>query len=139
MLSFLQRTIRQYLSFQFLKFLAVGITAAGLHWLARYILNFYVPFSLAVAIAYGVGIIVAFTLNYFFVFSDGTRPISKQCRDFIIINVAFFPIVWVFSMLIRNLLIALSFDQYSADLAHAMAISIPTFATFLIYKYFTFK
>lgn len=136
--------IRHFFTRQFLGFVAVGGTAALLHWLARIVLSLWLPFSLAVVLAYVVGMLVAFLLNSFFVFQRSTRPRALQARDFIIINLASFPLVWFAALQINSGLQALgplhdAGARYTEALAHAIAISLPMLATFLIYKFHAFK
>lgn len=131
--------IRHFFTQQFLKFLLVGTTAAVLHWLARFILDIWLTFSWAVAIAYGVGMAVAFILNAIYVFPNSDKARTSQARDFIAVNVAFFPVVWLFSVLIEKLLRDMGLDTQAGNIAHGLAIPIPMLATFLIYKFFAFK
>ena len=90
--------IRYFLTKQFLGFLVVGGLAALLHWLARILLSVWLPFSTAVIIAYIVGMVVAFLLNSFFVFPKSQKARHAQARDFVWINLSFFPVVWFFSL-----------------------------------------
>lgn len=131
--------IKHFLTEQFLRFLIVGGVAALLHWLARLFLSVWLPFSWAVIAAYIVGMIVAFVLNNIFVFPRSIKPMHVQARDFVLVNLAFFPLVWLVSMLINNWLKAIGMTSHSEELAHAVAISLPMLATFLIYKFFAFK
>lgn len=131
--------IRHFLTWQFVSFLAVGGFAALLHWLARIVFSLWLPFALAVACAYGVGMAAAFVLNSLFVFPNSDRSRRQQIRDFVLINLAFFPVVWLASVKIDDLLLALNFTWQHEALAHALAISLPMLATFLIYKFFAFR
>lgn len=130
--------IRHFFSAQFLLFVMVGATAAVLHWLARYLLSYWLSFPVAVALAYCVGLGVAFELNRRFVFPASSRAAVHQGRDFLLVNLAFFPVVWGASLWIRDLLLSRGFDTYVEGVAHGIAIAIPVFVTFLIYKFFTF-
>ncbi len=120
-------------------FLAVGMTAALLHWLSRILLSQLMSYAWAVALAYGVGMTIAFLLNRYFVFPTSDKPASKQARDFFFINISFFPVVWIASLLFNQMLITLGVGRYSEGIAHALAISLPLMATFLLYKLFAFK
>ena len=131
--------IRYFLTKQFLGFLVVGGLAALLHWLARILLSVWLPFSTAVIIAYIVGMVVAFLLNSFFVFPKSEKARHTQARDFVWINLLFFPVVWFFSLQIDSWLKTIGMVSHSEELAHAIAIPLPMFATFLIYKFFAFK
>jgi putative flippase GtrA len=131
--------IRHFLSAQFLRFLSVGATAAFLHWLARIALSHWLSFPVAVALAYGVGMGVAFVLNRIYVFPLSSKPAHQQLRDFVLVNLGFFPVVWASSLLVDAGLRALGFTRYTEALAHAISIAIPMLATFLMYKFIAFK
>lgn len=131
--------LKHFVSRQFAVFLLVGGFAALLHWVARILLSLLMPFHLAVALAYGVGLGTAFLLNSFYVFPASEKPRDIQARDFIIINAAFFPLVWMVSVKLNALLMEYGLDRYSEELAHALAISLPVLGTFLLYKLIAFK
>ena len=131
--------IRHFLTAQFVRFLAVGGTAAFLHWLARIALSHWRSFTWAVALAYGVGMGVAFVLNRVFVFPLSDKAAHQQLRDFLLVNLGFFPIVWASAIAIESALRSLGMVHYTQALAHAVSIAIPMLATFLMYKFFAFK
>lgn len=131
--------IRHFLSAQFLRFLAVGGAAAFLHWLARILLSQWLSFAWAVALAYGVGMAVAFVLNRMFVFPLSSKPAHQQLRDFVLVNLGFFPVVWGSSLAIEAALRHFGMHLYTQALAHAISIAIPMLATFLMYKFVAFK
>lgn len=131
--------IKYFLTKQFLGFLAVGGLAALLHWLTRLALSFWLPFSWAVIIAYAVGMTIAFLLNSYFIFPKSEKAKHIQARDFILVNLSFFPLVWLISVQTNNWLKTAGVVNHSEELAHAFAISLPMVATFLIYKFFAFK
>jgi putative flippase GtrA len=131
--------IQHFLTKQFLVFLLVGGTAAVMNWLARLALSLWLPFSSAVIIAYLIGMTVAFLLNHRFVFPNSNKATSAQARDFIFANVSLFPLVWFASIFINDGLKTYGVLAYSEELAHALAIPMPMFATFLFYKFFAFK
>lgn len=131
--------IKHFLTKQFLGFLFVGGLAALLNWLARVLLSIWLPFSWAVAAAYAVGMSVAFLLNSFFVFHKSKKAKHNQARDFVVVNLSFFPLVWLVSIKINDALQAFGWVRHSEELAHAVALALPMVATFLIYKFFAFK
>jgi putative flippase GtrA len=131
--------LKHFVTLQFILFLFVGTTSAFLNWLARFFLNFWLSFPLAVMIAYGIGLTCAFILNRLLVFKYVNRPMANQIRDFVLVNLAFFPVV-VFSALIMNRILQLwVFSFNTENIAHAMALAMPMIFTFLIYKFFTFR
>lgn len=131
--------LSHFLSRQFLAFLAVGVTAALLHWLARIGLSLFLPYSWAVCCAYAVGMAIAFTLNRVFVFPASGKAVTRQVRDFMLVNLAFFPVVWAAALALNQLLLGAGVAHYSEEIAHALAISLPVLATFLLYKFYAFR
>ncbi|MBV5327747.1 MAG: GtrA family protein [Chlorobium sp.] len=131
--------IKQFFTKQFLAFLAVGGVAAIMHWLSRILLSNWLSFSWAVVIAYAVGMLVAFSLNSYFVFPKLKKAKLKQARDFVLVNFSFFPVVWLASISINHALQALGMMSYTQTFAHGIAVGIPMIVTFLIYKFFIFK
>lgn len=131
--------IKHFFSKQFLKFLFVGGSAAILNWISRIILNLWTTFPIAVALAYLFGMSFAFVTNKIFVFPQSNRSTKKQIRDFTVINLVNFPILWIlsiiFKLFIENIL---GITLYSAEIAHFIALSIPMFINFLIYKFIAF-
>jgi putative flippase GtrA len=130
--------LKHFLTKQFLKFLFVGVTAALANWISRIIFSLWMSFSLAISAAYLVGMASAFLLNKKFVFPNSPRPIQKQIRDFTLTNLVAFPLVWLMSIQIRNFLQGLGMVAYSEELAHMLALSMPTVVSFLIYKFLAF-
>lgn len=97
------------------------------------------PFSWAVISAYIVGMTVAFLLNSVFIFPKSEKAMHTQARDFVLVNLSFFPLIWLVSVKVNNWLKTVGMTSHSEGLAHAIAISLPMLATFLIYKFFAFK
>ena len=124
---------------QFLMFLIVGGGAAVLHWLVRIYLSLWLPFSSAVIIAYGIGMLVAFILNSLFVFPHSIKDKWQQARDFILVNLLFLPLVWLSSMYIKLCFLSFGVNNQAESLAHAIAIALPALGTFLFYKLVAFK
>lgn len=131
--------LKHFFSTQFLRFLAVGTTAAFLNWLTRIGLSIWLPFEAAVLAAYTVGMVVAFSLNSLYVFPNAIEPKADQIKQFLLINLAFLPVVWVCSLLFLELLEWLGIHRYREAIAHGLAIAMPTIATFLLYKFFAFR
>lgn len=124
---------------QFLRFLMSGGLAALLHWLSRLLLSQWMPFEWAVFLAYGVGMTVAFVLNFFFVFPQASQTLVRQIVGFALVNLGFLPLVWLASIHIRDVLSHLRGVSHAEAIAHGLAVMLPTLITFLIYKYITFR
>lgn len=131
--------IRYFFTKQFVSFMAVGGLAAFLHWLSRIFLSHWLSFSWAVIVAYGIGMLIAFMLNSFFIFPASNKSKITQARDFILTNVCFFPVVWLSAIEINNALQFFGVALYTEAISHGIAVGLPMFATFLIYKFIAFK
>ena len=132
--------IRHFFTRQFAQFVLVGGLAALLNWFTRLVLSVWLPFAWSVALAYVVGMAAAFILNSVYVFPRSNKPRAAQARDFVLINLlANFPIVWIVSVQVDRGLIALGLTHYTKEFAHAIALSVPVFTTFLLYKFLAFK
>lgn len=131
--------LKHFFTRQFLGFLAVGGSAALLNWSARILLSLWLGFSTAILAAYAISTTFAFCLNSIFVFRHSARPRRKQARDFILINLAFFPLVWAASIGLDHALRYLGMRHATEAVAHAGAIGLPMMFTFLLYKFFAFR
>lgn len=131
--------IRLFFSTQFLKFVLVGVTAALANWTSRYGMSHWLSFPVAVALAYLVGMSVAYALNRVFVFPGSNRPIARQASEFVLVNLSFLPIVWLSALSFRWALSYLGLRIFLDGIAHALALAVPMLATFLIYKFKTFR
>lgn len=131
--------LRHFLTRQFGAFLVVGGTAAVLNWLARLVFSQWFGFAVAVLLAYGVGMAVAFSLNRRYVFPASARPIQAQARDFVLVNLATLPLVWGAAVVLDQLLVAAGMRAGHEALAHGIAVALPALASFLAHKFYTFR
>ncbi len=130
--------IKLFFTKQFIKFFAVGLTAAIIHWISRIIINLYFSFNLSVLLAYFFGILSAYILNRIYVFPNSNKPMYEQIYKFLIINLSFLPIVWFCSIFIYSLLLKISISFYPEAIAHGIAVSLPMLITFILYKFLAF-
>jgi putative flippase GtrA len=129
-----------YVSEQFGRFLLVGGVALVLHWLSRFVFNWYVNFAWAIVIAYLVGILVAFVLNKIFVFPYSERSLKFELFFFVFFNIVAFPFVWVTAYVLGEwMLVRWMPQQVAFALGHAIAITLPVFVNFALHKFITFR
>ncbi len=132
--------IRHFLTKEFLRFLLVGATAAIGNWIFRIVFNLWTDsFVLSVVGAYAVAVIIAFGLNKIYVFPNSNQSLKNQIRYFALVNFISFWAVLASAVLIKQFLKYLGMPHYTSELAHFIAIAIPMFGSFLIYKFFAFK
>lgn len=140
MTSFLTSLQRLYFSWQFARFLAVGGTAALLHWLARFAFDAVLGFGVAVVLAYAVGMIVAFVLNRFFVFPRSVRPVREEMAIFTLVSIASFPLVLAISFLFGIYLLPQFLPlEIAKAIGHGAGVLSPVLVNFVAHKWITFK
>lgn len=122
----------------FIVFLVTGGVAAATNLLARVALSSVLSYEVAVALAYFIGMIVAFTLFRRFVFAKGAEW-TAEFRRFAVVNAFAFALVWLVSIgLGRFLFPAIGFDWHAMDIAHLIGVLCPTVTSYLGHKRYTF-
>lgn len=127
-------------TWQFARFVALGGCAAAVNWTSRFPLERLMPFPAAVAAAYVVGMIVAFTLFRRFVFPASPQPLQRQINFFVVVNLAGIVQVWLVSMgLVYWIFPAVGFaDSLAEPIGHAIAIGVPTISSYFGHRFLTF-
>lgn len=128
-------------AWQFARFLALGGCAAAVNWLSRFPLERIMTFPAAVAVAYMIGMVVAFTLFRRYVFPVSPQPLDRQVKFFVLVNLAGIVQVWGVSMgLVYYLFPAIGFIGPLAEpLGHGIAIGVPTVSSYFGHRFLTFK
>ncbi|WP_311222587.1 MULTISPECIES: GtrA family protein [unclassified Acidovorax] len=124
---------------QFVAFLVTGGVAALANFSARIVLNQWMPFSWAVVLAYGVGMVTAFLLARAFVFTDSRQQTHKSVLFFVLVNLVAVAQTWGVSMLLaRYVLPALGVERFVHEIAHAVGVVVPVFTSYLGHKRWSF-
>lgn len=132
--------IKQFMSRQFLGFLVTGGLAAAVNFGSRIIYNQWVDFSVAVVLAYLTGMVTAFVLARYFVFTDSELSIQRSALWFVVVNMVAVIQTWVISMLLAYYLLPRAgFTQFIPEIAHAVGVVVPVFTSYLGHKRFSFK
>ena len=107
---------------------------------ARIVLNQWLPYAVAIVLAYLVGMTVAFLLNRRYVFPDAANHTHHQIFWFAAVNLF---------ALIQTLLVSLLFSEvllpkmgiawHAEEIAHAFGIVTPIFSSFVGHKHLSFK
>jgi len=125
---------------QFVAFLVTGGLAALANFGARIVLNQWMPFSWAVVLAYGVGMVTAFVLARAFVFTDSRQQTHKSMLFFVLVNLVAVAQTWAVSMLLAHwLLPALGVERFVPAIAHAVGVVVPVFTSYLGHKRWSFS
>lgn len=123
---------------EFARFIAVGGVAAIANLVARYFLDFVMPFEVAVVIAYGVGMVVGFFLFRGTLFRG--RAITRgMILRFIWVNIFGATLAWaVSSVMARQLLPAMGWTFRPFEVAHFCGVAAPAITSYFLHKHYTF-
>lgn len=128
------------ISVQFLRFVVAGGLAAGANYGSRFLFSVWLPYAVAITLAYLVGMAVAFTLMRQFVFSATGQQVLPQLVKFTAVNAfALLQTLVVSLVFARWLLPALGITQHVEAIAHLVGVVVPVFTSFLGHRHGTFK
>lgn len=131
---------KEFISRQFLVFLAVGGFAALVNFVSRILYNTWLSYEWAVFLAYLTGMMTAYALSRYFVFGPSDRSKMVEIYRFAIVNLVAVIQVWGISVgLARYIFPLMAFDYYPYEIAHLIGLSMPIFTSYLGHKYFSFK
>jgi putative flippase GtrA len=129
-----------YFSSQFLLFLLCGGTALVINFLSRIALSFFIPYVAAILVAYGIGMLTAFLLSKRFVFPRSGNSMRREVMLFVVVNLAWLPIIWLASIWLGEHVFAhILRPAYAEALGHGVAITLPTLINFAFHKFLTFR
>ncbi|EIJ43410.1 putative membrane protein [Beggiatoa alba B18LD] len=133
---------KAFFSTTFLKFLAVGGFAALVNFFSRIGFSYFVGYTVAIILAYCLGIVTAFIFNKLYVFNHkvGRRSHAEQFYYFFLINLVGLAQTLVISLLLAHYLLpALGITRAVEEIAHFIGICVPVFTSYLGHKYITFR
>ena len=124
----------------FLRFLAVGGFAATVNFGSRIVLSRWLPYSVAIVVAYLLGLITAFVLNRLFVFTGATNRLHQQMFWFVAVNAVALLQTLLVSLLFQKVVLPwLGIDWHADEIAHACGIVTPIFTSYLGHKHLSFS
>jgi putative flippase GtrA len=128
------------MSRQFVIFLLTGGLAAAVNFGSRILYNQWVNFSVAVVLAYLTGMVTAFVLARYFVFTESSQSMQRSALWFVVVNFVAVIQTWVISMLLAFYLLPLmGCTRFIPEIAHAVGVVVPVFTSYLGHKRFSFK
>jgi putative flippase GtrA len=131
---------RLYANPQFAAFVVVSGGAAAMNVLSRLLFSLFLVYWAAVALAYAVGMAVAFVLNKVVVFPNSDRPLSHNLIYFVMVNAIAFPQVLVVSLVLGKLFLPPVIGVTAGEaLGHAVGVAAPAFSSFALHKFVTFR
>lgn len=125
---------------QLVYFVLSGGVAAVINVLSRIALNIWMPFSVAIVVAYLIGMITAFVLNRVFVFPGASNPLHHQVMWFTLINLAAVVQTLIVSLVLAHELFPAIGMRWHPDLvAHAIGVATPILTSYIGHKRLSFK
>ena len=128
------------MSGRFVRFLLTGGFAALVNVASRYVLNEYMTFEAAVAVAYLFGVVTAYLLARIFVFESSGRAVATELRRFVFVNALSLALVWGISVgLAVYLFPTLGFRWHADTIAHFIGVASPAVVSYYAHKHYTFR
>lgn len=124
---------------QFVRFVAVSGVAAAANFGSRILFSLVAAFPVAIALAFCVGLLVAFLLNRAFVFADSTNSLRTQMTLFVLVNLLGLAQTLLVTLALAHALPLVGVTLYVEELAHAAGIAVPIVSSYFGHKYFSFK
>jgi putative flippase GtrA len=124
---------------EFARFIAIGGLAALVNLVARYLLDFVMPFEAAVVLAYLVGMVFAFFLFQKLIFAsvDGRGP--RRIIRFVQVNLIGAGLAWAVSSLMARLVLpVLGWTFHPFEVAHMVGVAAPAISSYFLHKHYTF-
>ncbi|MGD2131244.1 MAG: GtrA family protein [Maricaulaceae bacterium] len=125
---------------EFIRFVATASVAALTNLIGRFVLDVWLPFEMAVVLAYLAGMVVAFVMFQRLIFGDPGSPVGRQVYRFCLVNAMNLGLtVAVASLLARLVFPAIGMSWRPDDVAHVIAVAAPALPAYLGHKHYTYK
>ena len=123
-----------------IRFVLAGGFAALVNFGSRIVLSLWLPYAVAVVMAYCAGMATAFVLNRRFVFRHATNRLHAQIIWFVTINLlALVQTLAVSVLLLRVVLPLCGIGWHAEELSHAAGIAVPIVTSYLGHRRWTFR
>ena len=125
---------------QFIRFLLAGGIAAAANFGSRFVFSQWLPYGVAIVLAYLVGMTVAFVLMRRHVFTDSRSALGPQIVKFAGVNLlAVLQTLLISLALARWLLPTLGVLEHGEAIAHLVGVVVPVFTSYFGHRLLTFK
>lgn len=125
---------------QYMRFLMAGALAALANFGSRFFFSRFVDYSVAILLAYLVGMLVAFILMREQVFRATEGPLLRQAGAFVLINIlAVLQTLAVSLVLARWLLPSFGVIDHAESIAHLVGVAVPAVTSYFGHKWLTFR
>lgn len=123
----------------FYRFIFAGGVAAVANIMARIALSQVMNYSLAIIVAYLIGMSTAYMLMRIFVFERSGNSMAHEYARFGLVNIFALMQVWIVSEgLAQWLFPTIGFDWHTETVAHTIGVLSPVAASYFGHRFFTF-
>jgi putative flippase GtrA len=124
----------------FVRFLLTGGLAALVNLESRYMLNKFMSFEAAVALAFVFGVSTAYVLAKVFVFAASGQAISNEFGRFLVVNLVALVVVFCVSVgLATEVFPAINFSWHADSVAHFIGVISPVAFSYVAHRRYTFR
>ncbi|TRL35336.1 GtrA family protein [Rhizobium straminoryzae] len=123
----------------FVRFAVSGGIAAAANILSRMALSQITSYSVAIVLAYLIGMTTAYVLMKIFVFEQSGRRVHSEYVRFGLVNLVALAQVWGVSVVLARFVFpAISFETHAETAAHIIGVLSPIATSYFMHKHFTF-
>lgn len=128
------------IALEFPRFLIAGGIAAAANFGSRFIFSNFFSYSVAVFVAYLVGMLVAFLLMRGHVFNASHGPLAPQVTKFVGVNVlAVLQTLAISLVMARWALPSVGITEHAEALGHLVGVLVPVVTSYFGHKFLTFR
>ena len=135
----MRQHLAKVLSPRFIRFAVSGGLAAAVNILSRIALSQVTSYSIAIVIAYLIGMTTAYVLMKFLVFERSGRSATGEYLRFGVVNIVALAQVWCVSMLFAVYIFPWLMPSVSPETpSHIIGVLSPIATSYFFHKHFTF-
>jgi putative flippase GtrA len=125
---------------QFFLYILVGSFSGVISFCFRVLVNRWVSFSIAIILAYLVGMITAFILAKLFIFKKSQQPLHRTIIIYSVINLlGLLQTLFITLGLAYYILPAMGINSHAREIAHFIGLVSPVYISYLGHKKFSFR
>ncbi len=134
------RLAKSLLERPFVRFALSGGIAAAVNIGSRILLSNVTSFSIAIVVAYLLGMTTAYILMKLFVFDASGRGVGQEYLRFGIVNAVALVQVWAVSIVLAKYIFpSVGYAFHAETTAHVIGVLSPIATSYFMHKYFTFS
>lgn len=125
---------------EFIKFLLVNGSAAGINFGSRFYYGTIMAYAPSVMVAYFTGMIFAFIMCRKYVFSSGKNALRHQMMYFFLVNLVGVALAVSVSVIMNDYgLFFLQHGLLREEVAHFIGLCVPAISSYFGHKYLSFR